>query len=95
MQYLKMIFGLFSQTERKRAFVLFIMTIIMAFMDVVGVSSVLPFMAVVADQSLLETNKYLSRAYEIGQVYGFRSPNQFLTLLGIVMFILILISLYI
>ena len=44
----------------------------------------LPFMAVVADQSLLETNKYLSEL-EIGQSYGFKSPNQFLTLLGIVM----------
>jgi ABC-type multidrug transport system fused ATPase/permease subunit len=93
MKNLKNIFNLLTVSERKQAFMLLTMILVMAFLDVLGVSSILPFVALVADPGLLETNIYLAEAYKIGQRFGINSPQQFLILLGVLMFGVVVSSL--
>ena len=84
------ILDLLTPAERKYAYLLLGMTLIMALMDVMGVASILPFMAVLANPQLVETNLYLATVYN---GFDFDNPQQFLFFLGGSMFVLVLVSL--
>lgn len=62
----------------------------MALMDVMGVASILPFMAVLANPQLVETNIYLANVYK---GLSFDDPQRFLFFLGGSMFVLVVLSL--
>ena len=75
METLKKILAILSAQERKRFALLFGMVLIMSLFDVLGVASILPFMAVLANPELIETNIILAKIY---QTLGFTNSDQFL-----------------
>lgn len=81
---------LLTPPERKRAYLLLGMILLMAMLDMVGVASIMPFMAVLANPELIETNAFLNAAYT---KLHFTNPQQFLFALGIVVFVLLVVSL--
>tara|TARA_B110000027_G_scaffold132481_1_gene158702 strand:- start:219 stop:1991 length:1773 start_codon:yes stop_codon:yes gene_type:complete len=93
MQTIKKFLFLLSPHERKSAYWLLSMIIIMALLDMVGVASILPFMAVLTNPSLIETNFILSKMFEISKIFGVKNDQQFLFVLGIIVFALLIISL--
>ena len=56
MQTFKKILSLLTLHERKRAALLLLMIFIMALLDTLGVASILPFMAVLSNPVVIETN---------------------------------------
>jgi hypothetical protein len=54
MQTLKKYLYLLTPSERKRAALLLVMMLVMAVIDMIGVASILPFMAVLANPILLK-----------------------------------------
>ena len=56
MENLKKILFLLTPKERRRAALLLIMILIMALLDMIGVASILPFMAVLTNPSIIDTN---------------------------------------
>ena len=52
MQNIKKLLYLFSGDELKRALLLLIMTLIMAIIDMIGVASILPFIAVLTNSEI-------------------------------------------
>ena len=93
MQTLKKFLLLLSPAERKRAGLLLIMIIIMALLDTIGVASILPFMAVLTNPTLIETNLVLRTIFQELSIIGVESTEQFLFVLGAFVFILLVISL--
>ena len=93
MQKLKKLLYLLSRRERKSAVLLVGMILIMALLDMIGVASILPFMAVLTNPELVETNIILNTAYETSGIFGVETNNQFLFALGIAVFLLLIISL--
>ena len=93
MQILKKILFLLSPKERKRAVLLLIMILLMAVIDVIGVASILPFMSVLVNPSLIETNFILINLFEFFKVFGVKNNQQFLFVLGVMVFIILLGSL--
>lgn len=87
---LKKLLDLLSPQERRRAGLLLGMILVMALLDVLGVASIMPFMAVLANPQLVETNTILAAAYA---GLGFTDPQRFLFFLGIVVFAALVISL--
>jgi ABC-type bacteriocin/lantibiotic exporter with double-glycine peptidase domain len=87
---LKKILAILSAQERKRFALLFGMVLIMSLFDVLGVASILPFMAVLANPELIETNIILAKIY---QTLGFTNSDQFLFFLGSSVFLLLVLSL--
>ncbi len=90
MQYLRKLLDLLNPQERKRAALLLGMILIMALLDMVGVASIMPFMAVLANPDLVKTNALLNAVYTN---LGFADPQQFLFALGMLVFVLLLASL--
>jgi len=93
MKYFKNIIYLLSPQELKNFFLLLAMIIIMAFLDMLGVASILPFVAVLTNPNLIETNIFLIKIFEISKIFGIKSNEEFLFVLGTFVFIFLIISL--
>ncbi len=65
----------------------------MAFLETLGVASILPFMSILTNPELLETNKLLIYLYEIANNFGINNTNDFILSLGALTFFLLIISL--
>lgn len=86
----KNLYQLLSNDERKQAFKLLIMIILMAFFDLVGIASIMPFMAVLANPNLIEENNILAYIYVKLQLNGLiNSKQEFFIFIGIVMFFIL------
>ena len=93
MQTYKKLLFLLSHSERKNAVFLLVMILIMALLDMMGVASILPFMAVLTNPDIVETNSFLNKIFQISKNIGVENKQQFLFSLGIVVFTLLVFSL--
>ena len=93
METYKKLLSLLTQHERKRAVLLLIMILIMALLDMIGIASILPFMAVLTNPSLIETNFFLNNMFQISGYFGVINNTQFLFTLGVLVFVLLIFSL--
>ncbi len=90
LEILRLLRDLLDRREQCRALLLLAMIIVSGFVESARVASIVPFVAVIADASVVKTNPYLAAAY---QWLGFESPNAFLFVLGLVVFAITLGSL--
>lgn len=73
------LFALLTPIQRRRYYSLQVMVILMAFMELLGIASIGPFMALVADTQLLETNSILNQMYTAS---GMATHKDFLFIAG-------------
>ena len=90
---LKKFLFLLNSKERYHLGLLLIMMLIVAFLEMLGVASILPFMSVLTNPDLIETNEILNFMFKTSKKYGIENSQQFLFVLGIIVFILLVISL--
>lgn len=88
-QTYKKIYQLLSNHERKRAIQLLIIMILMAFFEVLGVGSIMPFLSVLGNPEVIETNEYLAFLYSY---FSFESKDTFLIFLGVFALVMLIIS---
>lgn len=93
MQTLKKILYLLTPNERKRGYLLLVLISIMALLDMIGVASILPFMAVLTNPNIIETNTFLNDIFQISKIFGVENNQQFLFSLGVFVFVLLITSL--
>ena len=84
---------LLSYHEKKRACLLLGMIMVMALIDMLGIASILPFIALLTNPELIETNYILKTAFEFTSVFGVVTDRQFLFVFGIFVFLFLLFSL--
>lgn len=89
MDIIRQILDLLSPRERRNAALLLLMILVMALLDVVGVASIMPFIAVLANPEVIQSNPKIALVY---QWLGFSSPDYFLFFLGVAVFLLLLFS---
>lgn len=90
MSSIKKLLNLLTNQERSHFIWLIGAVMIMALLDTVGIASILPFMSLLANPQLVESNFYLKIAYSS---FNFENPMAFLFVLGIASFLLLIISL--
>ena len=93
MNTLYKILYLLSTSERKQAAVLLFMILIMAILDTIGVASILPFMAILTNPDLIDTNIFLIAIFDFFKKFGLENKQQFLITLGFIVFGLLVTSL--
>tara|TARA_Y100000992_G_C21269711_1_gene495970 strand:+ start:586 stop:2379 length:1794 start_codon:yes stop_codon:yes gene_type:complete len=84
---------LLSHHERKRAYLLLVMILLMALIDMLGIASIMPFIAVITNPDLIENNHILNFFYEFSSKFGVTTNQKFIFLFGIVVFLFLLFSL--
>jgi ATP-binding cassette, subfamily B, bacterial PglK len=85
----KKILALLTKKDRRQLLGLTITIIVVAIVEVCGIASIMPFMAVVANPEVIESNRYINLVYES---LGFSDVNRFLVFLGLIVFAVILLS---
>jgi hypothetical protein len=64
MKNFKLILYLLSFNERRKLIWLMLMILMMAFIDTLGVASIFPFMAVLTNPNVIETNTFLNKIFQ-------------------------------
>jgi len=89
---IKKALSILTPYEKKRGLLVLILVIGMAFLETTGVISIFPFLAVLGNPEILETNQNLNLIFTKSEIFGINTPEQFLIALGIAMFIVLLIT---
>ena len=89
---IKNLFDLLSINQRKRFYILQFLVIVMSVVEILGVASIIPFMALVGDMSQLEQNSFFAEIYRES---GATSESQFVFYIGLCVLGLLFISMVI
>ena len=92
MKTFKKIIDLLTPQERGRLIVILIIVLISGFLDVFGVASIMPFIAVLSKPELVETSTILASAYKFSQNFGVNTIRQFLFVLALFSFLILIFS---
>ena len=87
------LFNLLNSKERKRAYILLIVILFMAVLDMLSVVSFLPFITVILNPEILEINIFLKNAFIVAKNLGITEKKEFIFLLGILVFVVLFLSL--
>jgi ABC-type multidrug transport system fused ATPase/permease subunit len=85
---LRKVLGLFSPSERRQIYLIFVGVTLMALVEIAGIASVMPFIAVLTNPEVINDNPLLSRAYDL---LGFQSSDAFLFALGCAVLLVLIV----
>ena len=85
--------SLLDSHNRKKAGLIIIMITIMALLEIVGVASILPFVTVLTNPDIIESNAILNQFFLFLNKFGVENNQQFLFVLGIIVFLVLMVSL--
>lgn len=92
MRSIKKIFFFIGLANKKKFFLLLILILIMALIDVLGVTSIFPFIGILIYPDIIQTNSVLNFIYTQSNKFGVSNVKQFLFLFGVAVFLLIVLS---
>lgn len=93
MNTFKKLYRLLLPYERKYFKLLLLMMIFMALLEMIGVVSIMPFIAVLANSDIIVTNTILKNIFLYAKKFGVETEQEFLFLIGITVFFLLIFSL--
>ena len=83
------VLDLLSQRERREAYLLVPLVIVMALAEVAGIASVAPFLTLMSNPEAARTTPYLAWAYE---AFGFHSDRSFLIAVGVAVIVALFVA---
>ncbi len=92
MPKIKKILYLLDPSDQKKVILILLMVLIMALLEMVGVASVMPFISVLVNPELVDTNSILKNLFQVTSSIGVETKQQFLFFLGILCFFLLVTS---
>jgi HlyD family secretion protein len=88
-QKIKQIFRLLNKKQKREFLLLQTLVVLTAFLELVGVASIMPFMAVVASPQMIETNSLLNGVYNFTQA---QNTTEFTIYLGVTVLVALTLS---
>jgi ABC-type multidrug transport system fused ATPase/permease subunit len=92
MYTLKKILYFLNPSEKKHFLLILIMTLIMSLINLLGVASIMPFLYILVNPSIIETNLYLNVFFEFSSIIGITNKEDFIFLFGILVLSLLIFS---
>ena len=89
LKVIKQLFVLLTDKQLKQFYILQVLVVIMAFTELLGIASIAPFMALVGDISILETNGIFAQLYKMS---GLNNPMDFLFYTGVIVLVMLAFS---
>lgn len=93
MKTLKKITDLLTERERNKSIFLFLAIIFTSLLDVLGIASIFPFISILSNPELIKTNNLLAYLYQIAGALGVTSIENFIFILGMLTFLILITSL--
>ena len=88
----KKILNILTKKERKGAVYLLIMVLAMALIEMLGIASIMPFIALLTNPEIINTNSFINFAYQKASIIGIKNEHEFLIAVGVFVFSLLIIS---
>jgi ABC-type bacteriocin/lantibiotic exporter with double-glycine peptidase domain len=79
--------------EQKHIFLILFVILVVALFEIVGLASIVPFIAVLSDPEIFENSSKINSLFETSKILGIQNQKHFLFILGLVVFFLLIISL--
>ena len=89
LKVIKQLFVLLTDKQLKQFYLLQVLVVIMAFTELLGIASIAPFMALVGDIRILETNGVFAQLYKMS---GLNNPMDFLFYTGVIVLVMLTFS---
>lgn len=89
MDVIRKLFALLNRRERRNLSLLFVSVLLMAGLQVASVASIMPFLQVASDPSIIQENEYLHWAYT---TFEFSDTRSFLIALGLIALVILVVS---
>jgi ABC-type multidrug transport system fused ATPase/permease subunit len=86
---IRKLIAILSPGERRQFYLLLGVFVLAALLDVAGIASIIPFMAVLASPEIIQSNRFLNAAYTM---LGYEEPDRFLFFLGVLVFVTLVVS---
>ena len=86
---LKKLFKILSYHEQKKAFLVTLFILISGLLDVLGVASIIPLVAILTNPDIVQTNLLFNKIYKF---FDFNSPQIFLFFVGVSYFIFFMLT---
>jgi ABC-type multidrug transport system fused ATPase/permease subunit len=86
---IRQLFSLLSPQQVKQFYILQVLVVVMAFTELLGIASIAPFMALVGDMSIIETNSFLAELYRLS---GLTDPLDFVFYAGVLVLLALTFS---
>lgn len=88
-QLIKELFSMLTDLQKNKFYKLQILVVLMTFLELVGIASIIPFMSLVGDMSILQEDGWLVKIYYYS---GVESPGSFIFVLGLLVLLSLTIS---
>jgi ABC-type branched-subunit amino acid transport system ATPase component len=92
MKNLQKIFNLLNSNEKKSFYYLLVLISITGLFDMLGVASILPFLALVINPDIVQTNEIYNYLYIKSAILGVGNSKQFLIFFGLLIFFFMMFS---
>lgn len=92
MKNLQKIFNLLNSNEKKSFYYLLVLISITGLIDMLGVASILPFLALVINPDIVQTNEIYNYLYIKSAILGVGNSKQFLIFFGLLIFFFMMFS---
>lgn len=86
---IRTVYRILSRKQRKKFWILQIILIISSTAEFIGISSIVPYIGILSNPTVIESNRYLSFLYNLT---GFTQNKEFVFILGIYIVLLVIIS---
>jgi len=83
--YLPRIYNLLSNSEKRKAWLLLLGVLANGFVEILGLSALVPVISLVIDPTLIQSNEYLKTLQEFLGLFGISDSSEFLTCLCILL----------
>lgn len=83
-----------SKYEQRKFFLLMFLILVVTFVDILGVVSIFPFLMILSNPEIIQTNKTFYYFYLKANILGINNFNEFIFFLGFSVFFLLLITLF-
>ena len=88
---LKKFLSLFTKRELQGSYYVMILMVLMAAMELAGIASIVPFLTVISDPKVIDTEPFIS-IYNFSLKFGVENNSQFLVFLGLLSILVIATS---
>jgi ABC-type multidrug transport system fused ATPase/permease subunit len=92
MKKFKKIYYLFNPAEQKQFILLLFLIFLTGLIDSLGIVSIFPFITLIMNPNIIENNIFLNKFYQAFGIIGISNVDQFIFLLGTIIFITLILS---
>jgi ABC-type bacteriocin/lantibiotic exporter with double-glycine peptidase domain len=93
MENIKKYYYILTLKERKQVLKIFFIVLFITFLEIAGIGSIFPFVAILSNPEIIETNNQINFLFKFSAILGIETKREFIVLSGSIFFLILLMTL--